>query len=235
MDRASSFGKVTRRLHAAGHDTMAYDRRGYASAVTLEPAKALMDHVDDLWSVVESHPIVVIGHSYGGDVALLAAATRPEQVLAVAAYETPMPWMPWWPADTAGGQALSAAADPDGVAERFMRRVIGDRLWERLPERTRAARRAEGPALVSDMQTIRSGTPIDLTAIECPVVAARGSASVGHHRETAARLAEATKHGELFEIDGAEHGAHNSHPDEFADLVLLAIERGMARRAKARD
>ena len=37
--------------------------------------------------------------------------------------------------------------DPAGAAERFMRRLIGDARWERLPQATREARRAEGPAL----------------------------------------------------------------------------------------
>lgn len=226
MDRASSFAKVARRLREAGHTVAAYDRRGYASAVPLPVATTLADHVDDLWEVVEDAPVVAVGHSYGGDIALLAAALRPEQVRAVVAYETPMPWADWWPTDTAGGQAVAAAADPAVAAERFMRRVIGDRLWERLPEKTRTARLAEGPALVSDMVTIRSEAPFDLAAIAVPVVAGRGSASVGHHRETTERLVAAVAHATLWEINGAEHGAHLSHPDQFTEMVLRAVELG---------
>ena len=228
MDRASSFAKVARRLREAGHEVAAYDRRGYASCVSLGPARTLLDHVADLFAVADGRPLGAVGHSYGGDVALLAAATRPDQVLAVAAYETPLPWMDWWPADTAGGQAAAAAADPAGAAERFMRRVISDRLWERLPERTKAARRADGPGLISDMMTIRGESPVDLAAVVVPVIAGRGTASSGHHRETADRLVAAVPHGELFEIDGAGHGAHSSHPDQFAAMALHAVERASA-------
>lgn len=229
MDRASSFAKVARRLREAGHQVAAYDRRGYASCVGFGPARSLADHVDDLFAVADGADVVAVGHSYGGDVALLAAATRPEQVQAIVAYETPLPWMDWWPSDTAGGQAAAAAADPEGAAERFMRRVIGDRLWDRLPERTKAARRADGPALISDMATIRGDAPVDLSAVGSAVIAGRGTKSAAHHRETAERLVAAVPHGELHEIEGAEHGAHVSHPDQFAAMVVRAVERAGAR------
>ena len=41
--------------------------------------------------------------------------------------------------------------DPADAAERFMRRLIGDARWERLPSATREARRSEGPALVGEL------------------------------------------------------------------------------------
>ena len=43
-----------------------------------------------------------------------------------------------------------------------MRRLIGDEKWERLPRRRRAARRAEGAAMVgelADLAATRRGTP----------------------------------------------------------------------------
>ena len=36
-----------------------------------------------------------------------------------------------------------------------MRGMVGDAVWERLPERTRRERRSEGPALLADLATIR--------------------------------------------------------------------------------
>ena len=42
-------------------------------------------------------------------------------------------------------------ATPFDAAERFMRRLVGDARWERLPPATREARRLEGPALVGEL------------------------------------------------------------------------------------
>lgn len=229
MDRASSFAKVARRLRDAGHRVAAYDRRGYASCVSFGPAESLLDHVHDLFAIADGDPVIAVGHSYGGDVALLAAATRPDKVAAVVAYETPLPWMDWWPSHTAGGEAAAAAADPEGAAERFMRRVIGDALWERLPEQTKRARRADGAALISDMATVRGEPPLELASVTVPVIAGRGTASAAHHREAVDRLVAAVPHGEPFDIVGAQHGAHTSHPDEFTAMVLRAVERAAER------
>ena len=40
-----------------------------------------------------------------------------------------------------------------------MRRLVGNKVWERLPERTRTARRSEGRVLVGELRDLRSGPP----------------------------------------------------------------------------
>lgn len=234
MDRATSLAKVARRLRDL--DVVRYDRRGYGDSRVLPdgtsppmPA-AIDDHVDDLLAVLDGTPAVVVGHSMGGTIALATAARRPDLVLAVAAYESPRPWAPWWPATSPGGRVVEEAGTDGGpsveiedLAERFMRRMIGDAQWERLPASSRATRRAEGPALLSDMRSIRGEPAYDDAALTMPVVAARGGASDDHHSRAAAEIAGVVPHGELFTIDGARHGAHLTHPDEFADLVRHTV------------
>lgn len=223
MDRGTSFAKVQRRL--SDLRTVAYDRRGYARSLGVGPPRAsLTDDVDDLLAVLDGRPAVVVGHSYGGDVALAAAQERPDVVRAVLAFEPPMPWLPEWPADSAGGSAVRAG-DPGAAAEAFLRRMLGDALWERLPERTRADRRAEGPALLADMTAIRRAPAFDAAAVKVPVVVGCGSEARTHHRAATARLAELLPDAELAVIEGGGHGSHRSHPDEFAALVRRALER----------
>ena len=41
-----------------------------------------------------------------------------------------------------------------------MRRLVGNKVWERLPERTRTARRSEGRVLVGELRDLRSGPPL---------------------------------------------------------------------------
>ena len=223
MDRSTSFGRVTRQLPDL--HVVAYDRLGYGRSPTDRPHETLAGHAADLLDVIDGRRCAVVGHSYGGDVALVAAIERPDLVVAVGAFEAPMPWQPWWPAQSAGGAATAAASPEDG-AEAFMRRVVGDRVWARLPRATREARRAEGPTLLAEMLSIRGPAPFDPAEVKVPVVAGYGTTSESRHQESAARLGDAVPDGELHAIEGAGHGAHMSHPAEFAAFVRRVIERG---------
>jgi len=233
LDRAGSFARVTRRL--ADLHTVTYDRRGYHRSRDALPVHQSLDgHVEDLVAVIDGRPCVVVGHSYGGDIAL-AAALRPGgpgPILAVAAFEPPMPWLGTWA--TRPNAERSRAPRPDDedpalVAERFFRRMVGDAAWDRLPEETKAARRADGPALAAELAAIRvTEPPFDVTALAVPAVFGRGSESLPHHRASADWLVAHVAGAELVEIAGAAHGAHLTHPDAFAQFVRAAARRAPA-------
>jgi pimeloyl-ACP methyl ester carboxylesterase len=224
MDRSAAFARTRR--HLRDLHVVVYDRRGYGRSAGLG-APDIEGHADDLLAVIGGRPCVVVGHSIGGLFALIAAERAGSSVRAVGAFETPMPWVDWWPANSAGGVATigAGAGDPAAVAERFMRRMIGDERWEDLPDATKDARRAEGPALLAELVSMRSGQPAyDIAAVDVPVVAGRGSESRPHHVRTAETLATlAHQPGGAFVIKGAGHGAHVSHSEEFAAFVRLAV------------
>jgi pimeloyl-ACP methyl ester carboxylesterase len=224
LDRGSAFARSARLLRDL--TTVRYDRRGYGRSLALGAAPSIATQVDDLAAVVGTRPSVLFGHSFGGVIALAFAMRHPELVPAVVAYEAPMPWEPWWPSSTAGGAAI-AAADDAAAAEQFMRRLIGDARWEALPDSTRAQRRAEGPALLAEVRSIRAPAPApyDVRAVIVPVVAGCGSLSRPHHQQTARALAERAPLGELQVVDGAAHGVHLSHPASVAALVRHALAR----------
>jgi pimeloyl-ACP methyl ester carboxylesterase len=223
LDRGTSFARVVRRLPDL--HVVTYDRRGYhRSRPALPLATSLEDHVTDLVAIVDGRPAVVVGHSYGGDVALGAAAAAPEAIRAVGVYEPPLPWSEWWPRRTRGD---IAAEDPAVFAEGFFRRVVSDDAWERLPEKARAERRADGPALVAELASIRRPRPpIDLATIAVPVLLGRGSRSLPHHRRAIDSLADVLPSTEITEFPGATHGAHLSHPDAFAGFVRRVADLG---------
>lgn len=181
MDRSTSFGRMVR--HLENFTVARYDRRGYGQSLELGPASTLSQHVDDLIGVIDGRPAKVFGHSMGGVIALAAAAKAPDLFDCLVAYEAPRTWEPWWPPNSAGGDALSGETDPEDIAERFMVNVIGEQRWRRLPPSTKQARRAEGHALIADLQSVRPPNPRPYAddGILCPVVAAHGteSAEVG--------------------------------------------------------
>jgi pimeloyl-ACP methyl ester carboxylesterase len=226
MDRSSAFARCCG--HLRDLHTIRYDRRGYGKSVD-RGAVPLDGHIDDVIGILDRRPAVVIGHSLGGVIALGAAQRHPELISAVGAYESPMPWVEWWPKRSAGGEAMTmgegttpeAAAD---AAEQFMRRMIGDERWGALPEGTRRSRRAEGPALLAELRSARQRPAYEPTAITVPVLTAHGTESREHHCWAAQELARLTGGSSPVVIDGAGHGAHASHHQAFAAFVRRVIE-----------
>ena len=226
LDRAGSFARVVRRLDDL--HTVSYDRRGYHRSRHVVPVHETLDgHVEDLLTVIDGRPAVVVGHSYGGDIAL-AAALHPGgsgPIRAVAAFEPPMPWLGTW-ATRPNPVRPPSDDDPGMVAERFFRRMVGDSAWDRLPEGTKEARRADGAALAAELNAIRvTDPPFDVTALDVPAVFGRGTESLPHHRASADWLVAHVPGAELIEIEGASHGAHLTHPDAFAQFVRAAVAR----------
>lgn len=232
LDRASSFSRVVRRVLAAAPDVgvVTYDRRGYAGSRDAGPG-GLERHIDDLLGIAAGvpvgPPVTVVGHSLGGLVALGAAVAEPVLFRSVGAFEPPLPWQ-GFRRPRSGLPSWSAAdADPATEAERFFVRMVGAEAWERLTERVRAERRADGPALLADLRSFGGPAPFELSGLKVPAVFGRGGpTSQQHHRDGTSWAVEEVPGARLVEIDQAGHGAHLSHPDAFVTFVLATLEDG---------
>jgi pimeloyl-ACP methyl ester carboxylesterase len=231
MDASGSFQRVMERL--GDWNLVTYDRRGWGRSSALGPAP-LAVHAQDLTDVLVGHgPAVVVGHSFGGTIALTVAATRPDLVQAVVAFEPPLPWLPWWPARAPWERTvLDEGLAPADAAEALMRSVLGDEGWQGTPERIRNQRRAEGPVLVEEMRSLAEEEPsFDPERLECPVVVGGGGASLDHHRLVSRRLADLLPRGVYHELADAGHPAHVTHPESFAALVTEAGHAGTKVRS----
>ncbi len=228
MDRAASFGRTMRRL--GGLDVCAYDRRGYATSLSAGVAQTLDEQAADLMTVAAwtgADTVVVVGHSFGGTVAMRAAESDPRRLIGLGAFESPAPTLSTYRSD--GADLALAAADsggPPAAAEAFYRLVVGDATWERLRATDRDLRLAEGEQLVAELLDLRrpTGAP-DLDRVQVPVLVGAGAASHDGWRASAVELAERLPHASYVEIPGAGHGAHLSHPDEFARYVRRCVEQ----------
>lgn len=215
MDRSAGFGATAKRL-TDDFEVVTYDRRGYARSLQVGPPYDIQTHVDDLIGLLV-RPSVVIGHSLGGVITLAAAEQRPDLVRAAGVYESPLMWRPWWPGSTAGAIAMMDGSNEE-AAERFMRALVGDSTWERLPEATREARRAEGAVLRGELADARARAPFDPAAVTVPTLVAHGTNSRPHHME-GSRVLAGELGCEVVVFEGANHMAHSRRPDEFADFV----------------
>ena len=180
----------------------------------------MASQVEDLARLLGGRRALLVGHSYGGNVALTLGAQQPQLVAAIVVYESPMSWEPWWPGTTGGGAALAAGRDGGRAAEVFMRGLVGDAAWDRLPERTRDKRRAEGEAMLGELSDLRRNRPWIASEITCPVMIGRGTNGRPHHQDGARQLHEQISGSQLVTLDGCRHDAPLSHPQLFTEQLI---------------
>lgn len=222
MDRSAGMLRLSRRLDADLR-VVRYDRRGYGRSHPHPGPFGMDEQVADLVGLLRGRRAVLVGHSYGGNVALATAARHPGLVAGVVVYESPLSWMPWWPSTTARTLADAAEVGPGETAERFMRRLIGDRRWDELPERTRQVRRQEGESLIGELGDLRAHAPWTADQIRVPVAVGVGERGAPHHQDGMRRLVELLDDASLTVLQGAGHGAPQSHPNAVADELVRPL------------
>jgi pimeloyl-ACP methyl ester carboxylesterase len=232
LDRSAGLLKLSRRLDEQ-YTVVRYDRRGYGRSAPHPGPFSIGDQVADLVEVIEAAPAhgwcVVVGHSYGGNVALATVDRRPGVVDGVVTFESPLSWLPWW-TGSAGASALEAHDDPAGAAERFMRQLVGDDRWERLPAATRAARRSEGVAMLGELGDLRIGPPWAPERIDVPVLALFGEHGREHHRRGAELLGDLLPDATVEMVPDAKHFGPNTHPDDVAGRIVRFVGERVSGR-----
>ena len=217
MDRAKSFRRVVEQLPDLR--IIDYDRRGYGESLGAGPPRSLAQHADDLLDVIgQARPATVVAHSFGCVVAVSAAISHPERFTRLGLWEPQVPWMEFWPVPVRRGlEEMALQSDTDALAERVYLAMVGEDGWRRLPEELKAHRRAEGVAFQRDVVDGLQ-PPFDWQDLRVPSVFGVGLQTWRFARDAAVWLAEMLG-AESYTIDGAAHGAHISHPAEFAAFV----------------
>jgi pimeloyl-ACP methyl ester carboxylesterase len=168
----------------------------------------------------------LVGHSYGGALALLAALARPQRVRALALYEPTLfavvEQQSPPPNDVDGirhavAASLAAlqAGEVEGAARCFIDFWMGEGSFDRMPERNRALI-AESVRNVQGWKHALFDEPTPagaFTALDMPVLLLAGTRSPLSSRAVAQRLARLVPGVERVDLDGLGHMAPVSHPD----------------------
>jgi pimeloyl-ACP methyl ester carboxylesterase len=208
------------------------DRRG--SGESAMPAPRPLDvtlHVADVIALLDAEEIVaaiLVGHSFGGVVALEVAARFPERVLAVVAWEPP--YGPLADAQTRAGFAAVATATERAhaiggateAAATFLDGVAGEGAWQALPERARAFLAAQGDGAYADAR-LAGLDPGGLSRIVAPLTILAGTASEPFYAPIARAVVERVPGARLVTLDGLRHPAPITDPEPVAAAILATI------------
>lgn len=229
LSSGEQLGSLARRL-AEGYRVVLIDRRGTADSPMAKPDRVTVArHVADVIEVLDALGIdraLVVGHSFGGVVALRVAVEHPARVTGVVAWEPP--FLPVASAAVRDGMA-SLAGDLDtafrdggarAAAHRFLEAISGAGAWDGLHPRQQAAIARQGAGALADA-AMPGLTADDLDRIAAPTVIATGSASDPFYRPIADALAEQIGPAATREdLPGLAHMAPITDAAPIADLVL---------------
>jgi len=184
-------------------------------------------------------PFALVGHSYGGAVALIAALAQPHRVHALALYEPTLFALldaespP--PNETDGIRATVAAAtaaldagNPAGAAECFIDFWMGTGAWAQTPEPRKGQ-------IVSSIVNIRGWanalfdepTPLEaFAALSVPVLLMTGKDSPAPSLGVARLLAKTLLRVEVIEFEGLGHMGPVTHPEVVNEAISRFLERG---------
>ncbi len=183
-------------------------------------------------------PFALVGHSYGGAVALIAALANPGRVRALALFEPtpfalldaekPAPNEADGIRDTVtdAGRSLDAG-DRDAAAERFIDYWMEPGAWQRMPAERK-------PAIAAAVTNVRrwahalftEPTPLAaFGALDVPVLYMIGGRSTASAHGVARLLTRALPRVEVVRFEALGHMAPVTHPDP----VNEAIARFLAR------
>ena len=183
-------------------------------------------------------PLTLVGHSYGGAIALIAALADPGRVRAMVLYEPVLFALldaeksPPNEADGIRDVVATAglfldAGNQGAAAECFIDYWMGRGAWKQTPEPRK-------PPIAASVVNVRrwghalfaEPTPLEtFRSLDVPVLYMVGKRSTASARGVARLLASALPQVELLELDDLGHMGPVTHPDLVNDLIAQYLER----------
>lgn len=230
-----------------------YDLRGHGRSEQPPTGYSMADMVDDLVALLDAtgvdSPVVLVGNSWGGQIAMRAASAHPARVQALVLID-PQAGIPDFTRELADilavepeerdrrayelfcrwleeNAALRSAAAPDAVAEARRTATIDEVLRHRKQRRSPGVRTAVGLArdtsLIADLARESPITDAEIARIRCPVLVVYGERS--ELRVDEERLQRLLPQLSVAVVPGMGHTVLLEAPNVLRDAVIGWLER----------
>ena len=219
------------------------DLPGYGKSDALDGSPRLADIVDVLSSLFRKldQPAHLVGHSFGGAVALKAAQMLPDKILSLTVIEPASFHLlrddriaaPYLTEIEAVEQSMAGhitAGDQSEAMACFIDFWNGEGAWGRTSAGLRQKLAILSSQVMSDFQAIFAEDTglADLASVTCPVLVMAGEHSPNLTSHLAMRIAETLRFARFTEIIDAGHMAPLTDPHEVDPMIaahLLSIDR----------
>jgi pimeloyl-ACP methyl ester carboxylesterase len=219
---------------------VAYDRRGAERSPLPEgvPFFSTAEHAEDTARVIAAHasaPVVAVGSSYGAVIALELARMRPELLAGAVLCEPPLP-----SSEYAGSAPYEFGCHFDRLVferggevagELFLRTVLGDDMFERIPDAWRARACGMWRQIRADCASLNRTLPryASLADVGVPTLLLGGTESPDYFELTLRALHRALPDARLDTVPDAGHSMHaDAHRAFNARVVGFCEEIGFA-------
>jgi pimeloyl-ACP methyl ester carboxylesterase len=194
-----------------------------------------------LWH--DTQPFHLIGHSFGGALALATALAWPDRVKSLTLYE------PTAFSLLRGGEdrelyetitrvparmrLLRDAESPERAIGHFVDFWTGKPVWDERPAAERAQFSRLADKVIDDFRLLFEASFEDLAAIRCPVLVLRGDETVPVAARVAEIVAARIGHARLKTISGAGHMAPVTDPGPIAAAIISHIRTAGTRAGRS--
>jgi len=223
-------GRQWRRLAellAPTHDVLAPDLLGYGARPwpTGEPFHFRQD-VEYLAGLLGDRRADIVGHSYGGFLALQLALAHPELVDRIAVYD-PVAFNVLTADELRAGFAGLKTTYEGAVDEAWLASFVdwwnGPGAWLKLPPPTQAAFRAVGWKLGQEVQSLVADRSSDYSKIAAPTLILAGGLSPATERRTVERLVELMPRARLQMFEDLGHMGPLTDADRVNAAIALSL------------
>ncbi|MBP9088074.1 MAG: alpha/beta hydrolase [Kofleriaceae bacterium] len=207
---------------------LAYDRRGCGQSPAADRLWTVEDHADDVLTIIDRQggpPPILVGSSFGSVVALDVARRFPAALAGLVLIEPPMAASDDVPPIPDGFlqhfDALAVAEGGPAAAEYFLRTVLGDTAYEKMPRMFQARSKAQFAGIRADSEALGCYHPryTLLRSCKVPTLLLGGQQSAGYFRPTLEKLASVLPAAQLVIVANAGHMLHAQASRKFAELV----------------
>ena len=207
----------------AGYRVVRCDFRGFGDSPVADRPYGDAADVTDLLEHLGIEQAALVGASYGGQVALEMAATRPHAVTALVLLGSAMPGHLPGPALRSFAEredALFEAGDLAGAVELNVETWLGPEAGDETRDRVRGMQRhAFEVQSAAQEEFTPAEAQVDLSQIKAPCLAVSGAHDLADFREIAARLPERIPGARHLELPWAGHLPGLERPGAVADLL----------------